>query len=115
LVAANVKFHGTSPWHLRVLIMGKVVAANVKLHGTSPWHLRVLIMGKVVAANVKFHGTSPWHLRVLIMGKAVSSLRCLCLCVSVVMSTSSRYNRDHSGTETAQRRSKALAPVDLTR
>jgi hypothetical protein len=36
------------------------VAANVRLHGTSPWHLE----GGgafLVAANVKDHGTSPWH------------------------------------------------------
>jgi len=33
----------------------------VKYHGTSPWHLKNSDCLRV-AATVKYHGTSPWHL-----------------------------------------------------
>ena len=39
------------------------VAASVRLHGTSPWHLEGNQLIKFgVAANVRLHGTSPWRL-----------------------------------------------------
>src|SRR5437879_3080420 len=45
------------PWSLT---LGPTVAANVRLHGTSPWHLQESRC--CLAANVKLHGARPWHL-----------------------------------------------------
>jgi hypothetical protein len=49
LIAANVKLHGASPWHLKTLVLGMLIAANMRLHGASPWYLRFLVL-------------SPWYL-----------------------------------------------------
>src|SRR6266850_3064492 len=39
LLAASVRLHGTSPWHLGISYPFCLLAASVRLHGTSPWHL----------------------------------------------------------------------------
>ena len=61
-LAASVKHHGASPWHLLQIATRLFLAASVKHHGASPWHLLQIATRLFLAASVKHHGASPWHL-----------------------------------------------------
>jgi hypothetical protein len=62
-LAANVKHHGASPWHLEENLVVVFCSSERETPRGKPVASFSSSEALFLAANVKYHGASPWHLQ----------------------------------------------------